>query len=555
MVARGSPPPAVCYRRPVPSRSARRAAAAALFLAALASGSPASPGGAPGWRAGGEAEAGVAPGAPLVGFTVHWDFFSSASECDRLVAFAIANGARILNVVPPPHIWEDPASLAILRGIFSAASAHGVGVVLNRIDGSALPDAAGERRNWLYTHVLTERGRLPSGRPTPGFFLATVGRPEYERWLREETAYYAEAFSGESALLAFGVGLFNEPFVSQRGSLLCWDPATETYEIAQYTPYAAALWRRWLAARYGGIAGVNARYGTRFPAVEAVPMPVSDADPAFADARRAYFDLVSAINDWVVRGLEECRALWRARARRPVPFMLQFSGYVPEKLAKGRAAFAALDVADWMTRADALGLSVYTDCEYPDLGRSSVVAMVNALRLGPLLGKPVYVLEGGNECHGAVLDRRGLRFFATAATPLRPASVIYEFLGVSYAEQSRTSAGKLLSAAGAPRPAAIRAVREALAAARTPAPPGPTTWVLDDLAGLPDDDELLAARLDLARRAVEQPLTFVPPQAVPSLPPGSVLVVPSRAQDAAWRRRLAARGIVAAGPDGLPRIP
>jgi len=34
------------------------------------------------------------------GFTVHWDFISSADEAERLVSFAIANGAEILNVVP-----------------------------------------------------------------------------------------------------------------------------------------------------------------------------------------------------------------------------------------------------------------------------------------------------------------------------------------------------------------------------------------------------------------------------------------------------------------------
>jgi len=233
--------------------------------------------------------------------------------------------------------------------------------------------------------------------------------------------------------------------------------------------------------------------------------------------------------------------------------MLQLSGYVPEKLAMGRAAFAALDVPEWMARADVLGLSVYTDCEYPDGGRSSVVAMVNELRLGPLLGTPVYVLEGGNECHGAVLDRDGLRFFATVAAPLRPASVIYEFLKMSYAERFPTSAGKLISAGGTPRPGAVAAVTSALASARS-APPGgaATTYVLDDLTGLPDDRELLEARLRLARLAVERPLTFVPPRAIPRLPRGTALVVPSRTQAAAWRERLAAQGIAVAPPESLP---
>ncbi len=551
MVARGNRPNPVCYRPRMNGRTARFAACAASLLAAAASRSPASPGAAPMAPPTGEAAGAGAVRSPLVGFTIHWDFFSNAAECDRLVAFAIANGAEILNVVPPPHIWESPVSLAVLRKIFADAASHGVGVVLNRIDGSAFPDAKGGRSNWLYTNVLTQLGRLPSGLPTPDFFLSTVGKPEYERWLREETAYYAEAFSDEPALRAFGVGMFNEPFVSQRGSLLCFDPSTGSYEIAQYTPYAADLWRRWLARKYGGVADVNGRYRTGFPSLEAVPLPKSERDPAFGDAPAAYLDFVSAINAWVVQQLEDCRTLWHARARRRVPFVLQFSGYVPEKLEKGRAAFAALDIFDWMTRADVLGLSAYTDCEYPDLGRSSVIAMVNYLQLGPLLGKPVYVLEGGNECHGAVLDRAGLRFFATVAAPLRPASVIYEFLKMSYAEGFATSIGKLISRGGVPRPAAVAAVREALRAAKASAPAGPTTYVLDDVTTVAEDGELLSMRLRLAQAAIERPLTFVPPQAVSALPKGTVLVVPSRAQASAWRERLAAQGIVIGGPEGL----
>ncbi len=499
--------------------------------------------------------AGPVPGGagerPLVGYTVHWDFFASPAEGDRLVAFAIANGAEILNVVPPPHIWEQPESLALLRRIFATARSHGVAVVLSRIDGSSFPDAAGDRRNWLYSNVLTERGRLPSGKETPDFFLATVGNPAYERWLAEETAYYAKNFSAEPALVGFGVGLFNEPFVSQRGSLLCFDPDTDSYEIGQYTPYAAAVWRRFLAGRYGGIAGVNRSYGTRFPALAAVPMPANEHDPAFARPDVAYYEFVSAINGWVVRQLDRCRRVWHARARRSVPFVLQFSGYVPEKFEKGRPAFAALDIFDWMTRADALGLSAYTNCEYPDLGHASVTAMVNCLRLGALLRKPVYVLEGGSECDGAVLDSGELHFFATVAAPLAPVSLIYEFLKVSYAEAFATSAGKLLGADWRPRPDAVAAVRAALAEGKAAPGGGPTTYVLDDLAGLPDDAGLLAARALLARLAMTRPLTFVPPAALAGLSAGSTLVVPGVRQRAALGPALAARGIRVVSGDEL----
>ncbi len=495
----------------------------------------------------------AAPPPPRVGFTLHWDFFSSAAEAEQLVAFALDNGAEILNVVPPPHIWEDPESLGILRRIFALTAQRGVGVVLNRIDGSSLPGPDGKRFSWLYGRVLTERGRLPSGQPTPEFFLATVGRTDYERWLREETAYYAESFSGEPNLLAFSVGLFNEPFVSQRGSLLCFDPTTDSYEIAQYTPYAAAVWHRYLVEKFYDVPSVNRRYRASFAALGDVPMPRSEGDRAFGDAGAAYFDFVSAINAWVVARLEECRSLWHARSRRPVPFVLQFSGYVPEKFEKGRPAFVALDIFDWMQRADALGLSAYTNCEYPDWGHASLTAMVSFLRLGRVLGKPVFVLECGAECDGAVLDHRELRFLTTAAGSLAPASLIYEFLKMSYAERFSTSAGKLLGHDFTARPAALAAVREALAAGKQSAGRQKTVFVLDDLVGLPGNAPLLATRKELTRVAMRQPLTFVPEQALAGLPPGATLVVPSPARLGALRELLAPRGVRVEGAETLVR--
>jgi hypothetical protein len=491
----------------------------------------------------------IAADAPRVGFTVHWDFFNSAAEAERLVRFAIANGAEILNVVPPAHIWEDPASVATLRRIFAITRAAGVEVALNRIDATMLPQADGSRPNWLYASVLTEPGRLPSGTPTPDLFLATVGKPDYERWLRDETAYYAEHFSAEPNLVAFGVGLFNEPFVSQRGSLLCFDEKTDSYEVAQYTPPAAALWHGWLARAFGGDLGALAeRYGTRFARFDAVPMPRDETDPRFGRAGAAYFDFVAAIDDWVERQLDECRHLWHERRVRAVPFVLQLSGYEAEKFANGRAALAALDLPAWIGRADALGLSLYTNCDYPDWGHASDVATANLARVAALLGKPVFVLESGSECDGAVLRGAELSFLAETARPLAPRSFIYEFLKTTEFESFATSAGKLLGNDWRSRPAAVAAVRDAFAKVRTPAAPAPATYVLDDLEGAPGhggfDPEALAARLALARLAMTRVLVPVPPSVLDRLPPDGTLVVVPRGEVAALRDLLRGRGIV-----------
>ena len=480
---------------------------------------------------------------PLPGFTLHWDFVNSPAELDRLLTFTLDQGARILNVVPPPHIWEDPTSLAALEHVFERTRARGVAVVLNRIDGSGFARSAAERSNWLYTNVLTEPGRLPSGEPTPDYFLATVGKPDYERWLREETAFYAEHFSGQDNLLAFGVGLFNEPFVSQRGALLCYDERTRLYEVGQYTRYAREVFQRYVErACHGSLAEVNRRYRTHCGAIAELPLPKNEYDPAFGDAPAAYWDFLAAINGWVVDQLEACRALWKDKSRRPVPFMLQFNGAVPEKFALGRPAFAALDVVDWISRADALGLSFYTNCGFADWGHASDRATVGLLGLGALLGKAVYVLEAGSECDGAVLRRGELEFFARSVRPLAPRSVIYEFTKMSYCESFATNAGKLMDNEWRINARAAIAVRRALAEAQRPDARSAGRLVFDPLDERPDARALLE-RWALMRRSLQEPLTFVTRAALDALPAGSTLYVGDGREHDGDVARLATRGV------------
>ena len=483
------------------------------------------------------------PSPPLEGFTLHWDFVNSDEDLDRLLSFVFDQGAQILNVVPPPHIWEDPKSLAALERVFDRTRERGVGIVLNRIDGSGFAPNATQRTNWLYTNILTEPGRLPSGKPTPDFFLATVGKVEYERWLREETAFYADRFSGRENLLAFSVGGFNEPFVSQRGSLLCYDETTRQYEVGQYTPFAHAVFRRHVERLcHGSLDEVNRRYRSRFSSIVSIPLPKSESDPAFGDPALAYWDFVSAINGWVVEQLDACRGMWKSRAKRPVPFVLQLNGAVVEKFALGRPAFAALDISDWISRADALGLSLYTNCGFADWGHASDSATVGLLGLGELLGKDTYVLETGSECDGAVLRPGELGFIARSVRALRPKSVIYEFTKTSYCESFGTSAGKLLNGRWEVNARAVRSVRRALTEARQPDSRRPGRFVFDPLGERPDPHALLVRR-ELMRYALRHPLTFVTREALEAIPAGSTLYVADGPDRATLAVRLARHGI------------
>jgi hypothetical protein len=497
------------------------------------------------------------PATPRIGLTLHWDFINSPEDADRLLAFAFRQGVEILNVVPPPHIWQDARSLATLDHIFDRAHERGVAVVLNRIDGSDFAPSPAERTNWLYTNVLTAPGRLPSGRATPAFFLTTVGKPDYEAWLLEETAFYAEHYSDRENLLAFGLGMFNEPFVSQRGSLLCYDNHTNSYEIGQYTPFARETYRRYLAHLVGGsLEEANRRYHSRFASFSEIPLPRDEHDPAFGNAALAYWDFASAINAWVVAELDACRALWKSKTHRPVPFMLQFSYALAEKLALGRPAFAALDIFDWMSRADVLGLSLYTDCGYPDWGHASAKATVGFLGLAALLDKPTYVLESGSECHGAVLRPRELAFIVHTLRPLAPASVIYEFTKMSYCETFSTHEGKLVDNAWHVNARALRAVRRAWTDALKADARQPGPFVFDPLARQPDA-QALARRHALMRLALVRPLTFVTENALDSLPAGSTLYLSRELLHAPLAARLGERGVRlrmldALLPDGSP---
>jgi hypothetical protein len=396
----------------------------------------------------------------LPGFVVHFDFIGNEQEARELVRTAVHSGARVINVVPPAHVWENALALRMLDAILQEAAHRRLFVLFTRIDASFPPDAHGERFNYLYDRILTMRGYLPDGKPTWKYFRATVGREHYAEWMEEETRFYASHYGRLPNLLGINLGPFSEPFASERGGFLQYMQETDRYELTQYTPEGARVWHDWLRAHYHDVAGVNAEYLTSFAAIDDVPQPRSDADERFAArAPVAYFDLVRSIDDWFVERYERCRRIWHQESgRQDVPFILQFSGFVAEKLVAARPGAAAFDLVGWIQRADAVGLSLYTNNGYPDFGHASDIATVRLLESALDLGKDVFVLEGGCEAPNVVLNAAEMKFFGSAAAPLHPRVWIYEFLKDKFDEEYPDNPGKIVRADGRVRPAAQQAI-------------------------------------------------------------------------------------------------
>ena len=125
--------------------------------------------------------------APKPGFVVHFDFIKNVSEGCVLVDIAERAGAKVINLVPPAHVWEDPVSLAALDAIIKEINRRGLSLVFTRIDAAKLPDRSGNRPYYLYDRILTEPGRLPDGKATAEYFRTTVGEDGYAEWMEEET--------------------------------------------------------------------------------------------------------------------------------------------------------------------------------------------------------------------------------------------------------------------------------------------------------------------------------------------------------------------------------
>jgi len=233
-----------------------------------------------------------APGTlpPKPGYVLHFDFISDVRDALALLSIAERAGAKVINVVPPAHIWENKFALDLFGTILDEIGRRRLSLVISRIDASYPPDEGGKRYNYLYGRILSEPGRMPDGETTTEYFLATAGRDGYDEWMEEETRYYAEHYGGLTNLIGINLGPFSEPFTSQRGGFLEYTDSTRSYELTQYTPSALRLWHRWLTVHFKEVSSLNEAYGASFGAFDAVPMPLNENDARFGRPQVAYFD-------------------------------------------------------------------------------------------------------------------------------------------------------------------------------------------------------------------------------------------------------------------------
>jgi hypothetical protein len=453
------------------------------------------------------------PEPPKPGFVVHFDFIKSASEGLTLVDIAQRAGAKVINLVPPAHVWEDAASLAALDRIVAEIGRRHLSLVITRIDASQLPDGGGNRFSYLYGRILTQPGRFPNGTITSEYFLTTAGQSGYSEWMEEETAYYAKHCGKLPNLLGINLGPFSEPDTAQRCGFLEYLDETRIYEITQYTPAAEGVWHRWLAEHFREVSALNAEYGARFASIDSVPLPLNESDGRFGRADLAYFDFARSLNDWFVERYRRCRSIWHeASGRTDVPFILQFNGGAAEKFMIGRPSFSAFDLPGWVDMADALGISLYTNSGFPDMGHASIVATLNLIAIARDLGKDVFVLEGGNEAPNVTLDPIQLAFFGMVARPVQPRTYVYEFLKDKFDEEYASNPGKVVAADGRVRQPAFNALRRLFRQIESsPAvPETPALYFLSDSAASRGDsraEEINSALFDLASSI---PVRWVP---------------------------------------------
>src|SRR5437868_11645387 len=133
-------------------------------------------------------------------------------------------------------------------------------------------------------------------------------------------------------------------------------------------------------------------------------------------------------------------------------------------MTKELPACAALYVPRWLRTADAVGLSLYTYPDFPESGHPAICATVRLVAGAVGGGKPLFVLEGGNERPAISYDPYQLAFITQVARPLQPVTQVYEYFKYQPAGAKLTS-GMMLDQAYRRNAPAYEAVQRAYAAA------------------------------------------------------------------------------------------
>lgn len=462
---------------------------------------------------------GQASGKVMPGYTIHFNFVSSREDARKWVDKAAAAGSRVLSLVPPAHIWEDPAGTGCLDAAIDEARRLGIKVIFSRMDA-----CHSDGSEWLFSNVLNEPARLPGGLPTAVEFCATVGNRSFEKWQHDETLYYSRKYGKLANLLACAVGGMVEPLVSQRGSLAVWDERTECYEIAQYSRQGLEEWHRWLENRFHNIEAVNGEYGTGFESFSEVPMPVNGGDRRFVHSREAYFDLVTSMNDWFLRQYGENRSIWMRYSS--VPFVLQLNGGAAEKIALGQPEFAAFDLPGWLSEADAVGLSLYTYSGYSDWGHGHNFATIQLLEGARELGKRAFIMECGCEAPEVTVTPHELSFATRMGLLLRPETYVYEYF--VYRRDGQVQPGMMISPSGVLNEPGYTAVSRALERLTSFEAPRSSPCFFYLTAPLTARRSVLAGKLNCTvyRLADYLPCRMYPLASRDRIPRGAVVLLP-----------------------------
>lgn len=476
---------------------------------------------------------GRAPASVAPGYTLHFQFIRSPQAARQSVDLAARAGAKVVSLVPPAHVWEDPEGLRSLDAALDETRRRGLKVIFSRLDAPATNGIT-----WLFDKALVDLGRMPDGRKTIGLFRAVVGNHPFERWQSDETRYYARRYGRLPNLEAMAVGGMVEPFVSERGSLVQWDEKSGVYEIAQYTPAGLAEWHRWLGNSFHTIDAINLEYRSHFAGIGDVPMPRSSTDERFGRPQPAYFDLVRCINDWFLRQYRENRAIWHRGSR--APFLLQFSGGVSEKIARGRPEFAAFDLPSWIDEADALGMSLYTNAGYDDWAHAIDAGTLQLVAGARSLGKRTIVMESGCEAPTVTLQAHELTFVTRMGLWLDPDAYVYEYF--RYARDGWVHPGMMVTPEGACHEPAYTTVAGKLRSLEgfAPAQGEPCFWYLSAPLTAREEGGRPAAQAELAgrvNRAVYQLASYLPCRLLPwrrcdRVPAGALVLLPPGIEEA-----------------------